>query len=113
MTDIPWADRDALWYWIVNNPDSVPYLALERLLGHFEFAEDGTMPTSSTTECVVWAYTGKDLPPEEAATYRILVYHTEVVFKERVIATLEMLAALRMQIARRRLLLRSRHHDEE
>lgn len=101
-SSIPFTDRDDLLAWVVSNLDAVPPLALERLLAHHGFEEAGTMPTTGSARCVVWAYQGRDLPPAEAAAFRFLVYHTDVVASPRVGNALQMIAALRMAITRRR-----------
>jgi hypothetical protein len=90
----PYEDPVAFLRWVEHHTDGVPPIALERLLSYEGFEEAGTMPTQGPVTCVVWKPRDRREDPRLAeATF--LVYHTDVVARERVLRALQLIDRVR------------------
>ena len=90
---VPWADAEALRELIEAKPDSVTPLMLERLLEQYRFECLGDVPSQGPVRAAAWA------PRDRAslatpATFTVVVYHTELVVRDRVVQVLRVLQAL-------------------
>lgn len=98
---VPWDDPAGLLRWVEHNREEVTPLILERLLGHYDFVDAGTIPTTGKVRANVWKHRLTDVGPA-FANFQALVYHYEKVPELKVRAALQLIEASRRAVQKLR-----------
>ena len=93
IADVPWTDAEALHGLIEAKPQNVTPLMLERLLDHRGLECLGDAPSRGPYRVAIWAPRDRDAL-QNATSFTLLVYHSELVVMERVVRALNILQAL-------------------